>query len=85
MALLKLSNKKELENNYKFKSTLSSLIKVSQFIEDVSVKLNMLPDDEQRKNFIEKYKKGVFSIDTYWYDDLSEEDKIQLQNVYSRY
>lgn len=83
ISILKKQFKKN--NTDYYNSVLSSLIKKSSFIENIIIDLNKLPDDEQRSNYLNRFKRNMFMIEEYWYRDLSESDKIQLQNVINRY
>lgn len=81
----KISSIKLKLGTKEFKPKLSSLIKVSSTIQDLKDTLVKLPDDEQRKSYLSKFKSNVFMIDEFWYNDLSEEEKIQFHNVEIKY
>jgi len=83
--LNKISSIKLKLGTKEFKPKLSSLIKVSSTIQDLKDTLVKLPDDEQRKSYLSKFKSNVFMIDEFWYNDLSEEEKIQFHNVEIKY
>ena len=75
-----------IEQHRKSFDAIKSVAKeVSFFIEDLSIELNKLPNDEQRKNYLDKFKKNIFMVDDFWYKDLSEEEKIKFHNVYIKY
>ena len=83
--LNKIAKIKSKLGTKEFKPKLSSLIKVSSFIQNLKNVVEMLPDDEQRTTYLNKFKNNVFMIDEFWYNDLSEEDKIQFHNVFVKY
>lgn len=68
-----------------FKPKLSSLIKVNSFIENLIEDINKLPDDNQRQNFLDKFKKNIFMSGDVWYRDLDEESKMQFHNLEIKY
>lgn len=77
----KIANIKSKLGTKEFKPKLSSLIKVSSFIEEIQTVLTKLPSDDQRINYLNKFKSNVFAIDNFWYTELSEEEKIQFHNL----
>lgn len=79
--LNKIANIKSKLGAKEFKPKLSSLIKVSSLIQSILDVINKLQSDDQKINYLDKYKNNVFMIDEFWYNDLSEEEKIQFHNL----
>lgn len=58
---------------------------MNNFIDDLNLDLNKLPDDKQRLNFLERFRRNMFMIDEYWYRDLDETTKLKFEDVVNRY